>query len=67
MKALLVLTEYPETCGECRLYSRETNICYGSENDLFTSSFDNQEEERCPDCPLIEIEDNIARLLEVAR
>ena len=67
MKAILMLKETPENCEQCPLYDYRSKICYGTDNDIFTSSFDRQEEERCPDCPLIEINDNIARLIEVAR
>lgn len=68
MKAILMLNEMPRHCLECPLsYGADIEYCYitGKEKEIFA---DNETElKRNADCPLIEINDNIAKLIEVAR
>lgn len=65
MKVILMFDK-PYSCSECRLYV--SGICSGSENDIFTnSSFEDVENDINPDCPLIEVNNNIVKLIEVAR
>lgn len=56
MKAILVLNETPKNCKECDEIVRK-----GCKKGDF------RKEERPKTCPLIEINNNIARLIEVAR
>lgn len=71
MKAILMLDETPETCEHCRL--RVSDCCRGKEigHNLIEQpeKWDGTEEYTYKDkkCPLIEINDNIAHLIEVAR
>lgn len=68
MKAILMLSEMPKECLLCPCY------CHSEEFDnefckvnlqAFMSA---EERDKRPEwCPLIEINDNIARLIEVAR
>lgn len=68
MKAILMLNETPKNCTECPLVTmgwdddnEERYVCSRTHN--FNIGWD----ERPKTCPLIEINDNIARLIEVAR
>lgn len=71
MKAILMFDEMPETCERCRL--RVNDCCRGKEIGYSLieqpEKWDGTEEYTYRDkkCPLIEINDNIARLIEVAR
>lgn len=70
MKAILMLSEMPKKCYDCQLMSKDmyckayiknnglTKMCV--EDDVMYGT-------RHTHCPLIEINDNIARLIEVAR
>ena len=68
MKAILMLANMPNSCIECMfsfVYANdqleETNCrLLGQTNEKGTST-------RCENCPLLEINDNIAKLIEVAR
>ena len=62
MKAILMLDEMPKECIECPCADYVLNMCRASlsSEEINTSGK--------PDwCPLIEINDNIAKLVEVAR
>ena len=68
MKAILTLDETPKNCTECPLVTmdwdddyEECYIC------SITRDFNIGWHERPKTCPLIEINDNIAKLIEVAR
>ena len=71
MKAILMMNEMPKTCEDCQF--RRYDICYAKEigHNLIEQpkKWDGTEEYtyRDKNCPLIEINNNIARLIEVAR
>lgn len=56
MKAILMIEEAPKNCKECDITIRKG-----------CNKGDYRKEERPKSCPLIEINDNIAKLIEVAR
>ena len=59
MKAILMLSEMPESCKDCILCN---------DNWWCVADDDPTDDKTRPNwCPLIEINDNIARLIEVAR
>ena len=68
MKAILMLRNKPNRCSECPFHTiyaddtLESTYCLimNESNDKGTTTI-------LKDCPLIEINDNIARLIEVAR
>lgn len=72
MKAILMLNEMPECCLDCpcsytygyRVGSPTDDVCEIDNRKLTKENMNN----KTPDwCPLIEINDNIAKLIEVAR
>ena len=64
MKAILMMNELPEECWVCPCYRDKEfkeGLCLVDYKDI-------KDREKRPEwCPLIEINDNIARLIEVAR
>lgn len=72
MKAILMLNEMPDKCVECPLADRDRIVEFckitGEEIQIiFSTETEVKEIIRNNDCPLIEINDNIAKLIEVAR
>lgn len=68
MKAILMINEMPKCCFDCPyhlIYADDKSSevwCY-----LLKDENDNGTTTRHKKCPLIEINDNIAKLIEVAR
>ena len=62
MKAILILNETPKCCLDCPCCNLEEFGCDAGEKTI-----DCRLTGRPESCPLIEINDNIARLIEVAR
>lgn len=70
MKAILMINEMPKNCEECPLFRTDKDFnatihyCMPYQNkELFMV----KEKGVSDNCPLIEINDNIAKLIEVAR
>lgn len=65
MKAILMLNEMPKSCIECKFLITH----FAEDRPYMTSCLARTEEDEKKDkwCPLIEINDNIAKLIEVAR
>ena len=70
MKAILVIDDMPKSCAECDyLFWQENDIskrCCSLVKGWVFNQTDDLESGKCDICPLIEINDNIARLLKVA-
>ncbi len=63
MKAILILDEKPKMCDyDCPCYNNDNvPMCHATNKTIL-------DDETTPEwCPLIEINDNIAKLIEVAR
>ena len=67
MKAILMLDEMPKGCVDCPLFNGDEFYCTYTKNDLNNWWETDRIYYRLEDCPLIEINDNIAKLVEVAR
>lgn len=71
MKAIILLNNMPNKCVECPLADRDRIVEFckitGEEIQITYSTDEEEEKIRNSDCPLIEINDNIAKLIEVAR
>ena len=71
MKAIILLNNMPDKCVECPLADRDRIVKFckitGEEIQIIYSTDEEKEKIRNSDCPLIEINDNIAKLIEVAR
>lgn len=70
MKAILMLSEMPNCCAGCPLF----HLIHVSDDEINPTickalCLENKKggSTRLEDCPLIEINDNIARMIEVAR
>ncbi len=61
MKAILMLNEMPKKCEDCPCAYEWANECNATDKAVIDFT------EKPEWCPLIEINDNIARLIEVAR
>lgn len=62
MKAILMIEEAPKKCDDCPLSYRDLESCYCEILDEEVKYW-----KKSNNCPLIEINDNIAKLIEVAR
>ena len=63
MKAILIIEKAPKSCDECELmaeYVEDQARCY-------ITCIPTKNDKAKKQCPLIEINDNIAKLIEVAR
>ena len=59
-----MLNEMPKRCADCKFKDSGTNyMCHATE-DVIICDIDKEIDSNCP---LIEINDNIAKLIEVAR
>lgn len=74
MKAILMLDEMPNSCAECQFRLNKERYAWrcGVLRNYYKrakhlGALLDAEKERRDDCPLIEINDNIAKLVEVAR
>ena len=56
-----MINEMPKSCKDCILYLDDSGWCVGD----YEPTYDDKK--RPTWCPLIEINDNIAKLIEVAR
>lgn len=61
MKAILMINEMPKSCKDCILYLDDSRWCFADYEPI------DDDKKRPTWCPLIEINDNIAKLIEVAR
>ena len=66
MKAILMLDEMP-VCRNCPLFNGDLYCCVITGNEIDKWWERDLDTYRIDDCPLIEINDNIAKLVEVAR
>lgn len=62
MKAILMIDEMPKECDGCPCLNYKIWYCQADEKGR-----DGGDDDRPEWCPLIEINDNIAKLIEVAR
>lgn len=74
MKAILMLNEMPISCKDCKFRMNKTRVHWHcgitkgyAEQPIGFGALTDVETKRADHCPLIEINDNIARLIEVAR
>lgn len=72
MKAILMLNKMPNNCMECpyRLNTQQYRCGVLVDNRLHNTKWifrEDVEKHRYSKCPLLEINDNLARLIEVAK